>query len=246
MSSPPSPPRAQDELACFFWSDETMRSRNVGDAVLSGTVDSPAPPAPLIADWERDIAQQLQLEAGDVQPLSLPRARLRWPDYKSCVQAAADWTRSLGLQELLATSDVALMACRGATYHHDGVVYGGMAFCNLFLSEDKGLDLHFPAVGLRMPLSRGTVVIFDTGQPHAVIPRGSSGFDAAAFGPGTDCSTVFLSWELPIEDVHVARALGIRFDTDPGTAAVLDEAQLRRSGACAAVCPDSGRWDRTA
>jgi hypothetical protein len=246
MSPLPSLPRVQDELACFFWSGETIRSRSVSDTVLSGTVDIPAPPALLNADWEREIAQQLQLEAGEVEPLSLPRARMRWPDYKHCVQAVADWTRCLGLQELLAGADVALMACRGARYHHDGDQYGGMAFCNLFLGEDKGLDIHFPAAGRRIPISRGTVVIFDTGQPHAVIERGSSGFDAASFGPGRDCSHVFLSWELPVEDTQIAHALGIRFDTDPGTAALLEEGRLCRRGALATVCAASGRWCGTA
>lgn len=246
MSPPPSPSHAPDELACFFWSGETIRSRSVSDTVLSGNLAVPSPPALLTADWEREIALQLQLEAGDVEPLSLPRARRRWPDYKHCEQAVADWTRSLGLQEVLAGADVALMACRGAKYHHDGVQYGGMAFCNLFLSEDKGLDLHFPAAGRRIPLVRGIVVIFDTGQPHAVIERGSSGFDAAAFGPGRDCSTVFLSWELPVEDTRIAHALGIRFDTDQGAAVLLDQAQLQRSGTTATVCAESGRWCRAA
>jgi hypothetical protein len=242
MSSPLSPPHAQNKLTCFFWSGETIRSRSVSDTVLSGHVAVPAPPALLTTDWEREIALQLELAAGEVEPLPLPRARMRWPDYRQCVQAVADWTRSLGLQEVLAVSEVALMACRGAKYHHDADQYGGMAFCNLFLSEDQGLDIHFPAAGRRIPLRRGTVVIFDTSQPHAVIKRDSSGFDTSDFLPGTDCSTVFLSWELPIEEVHVARALGIRFDTDPGAAVLLDEGQLLRHGASADVCAASGRW----
>jgi hypothetical protein len=242
MSSPLPPLHAQNELTCHFWSGEALRSRSVSHTILSGTLAVPAPPALLFADWEREIRLQLQLEPGEVQPLPLPRARLRWPDYKYCVQAVADWTRSLGLQELLSAADVALMACRGAAYHHDGAQYGGMAFCNLFLSEDKGLDLHFPAASRRIPLVRGTVAIFDTGQPHAVIKRGSSGFDAPAFGPGTDCSTVFLSWELPIENADVAHALGIRFEIDPATAALLDQGQLRRHGAPADLCSLSGHW----
>ncbi|MDP3169345.1 MAG: hypothetical protein Q8M91_03305, partial [Polaromonas sp.] len=130
MNLPPDPPIVRDALVCHFWSDDTLRSRSVSDTVLSGKVAVAAPPALLTADWEREIALQLQLEAGDVEPLSLPRARMRWPDYKQGVQAVADWTRSLGLQEVLAGADVALMACRGAKYHHDGVQYGGMAFCN--------------------------------------------------------------------------------------------------------------------
>ena len=190
-------------------------NRNVGNIVLTGTVEIPAPPTRLLAYWEREMSQQLNLEAGDVEELPLTRARMRWPDYSACVQAAADWTRSLGLVEVLASSEIALMACRGARYHHDAEQYGGSAFCNLFLSDDKGLDLHFPHIGLRIPLTRGTVVIFDTAQPHAVIPRratDSHGFHASDFPPELDCSQVFLTWELPIDNAHVAQALDISFE----------------------------------
>jgi len=235
---------SRDPLVSYFWSGDTLRSRSVSDVVLSGTLDVPAPPARLFADWERDISSRLFLEPGDVEPLPLARARARWPDYRHCVQAVSDWTRTLGLPEVLAASDVALMACRGARYHHDGAQYGGAAFCNLFLSEDKGLDLHFPSAGLRIPLVRGTAVIFDTGQPHAVIRRRCSGFDVADFAPGQDCTQLFLTWELPIEDAHVARALRVDFDIDPSAASQLDEEQVLVNGERAVVCPDSGRWRR--
>ncbi|MGO4391197.1 hypothetical protein AB4Z46_07560 [Variovorax sp. M-6] len=231
-------------LASYFWSGDAIRSRSVSDVVLTGTVDVPAPPARLMADWQREISLRLDLEPGDVEPLPLARARMRWPDYRHCVQAATDWTRTLGLHEVLASSDVALMACRGAKYHHDGAHYGGAAFCNLFLSEDKGLDLHFPSAGHRIPLARGTAVIFDTGQPHAVIRRHSDRFDVADFTPDQDCTQLFLTWELPIENVQVGRALRIAFDVDPSTSLQLDEEQVWLNGARARVCPDSGRWCR--
>ena len=207
-----SPPDAHGPSTIRFLSGDVLRNRRVGEVVRVGTVDVPKPPARLTADWEREVSSVLALEPGDVEPLPLPRARLRWPDYRQCVQAMADWTGALGLSEVLASSELALMACRGAKYHHDAVQYGGAAFCNLFMSEDKGLDLLFPRASLRIPLARGTAVVFDTGQPHAVVRRGCSGFDAADFADGVDCTVVFLSWELPIEDQHVARALGVVFD----------------------------------
>lgn len=229
-------------LASYYWSGDAIRSRRVSDVVLTGTVDVPAPPARLVADWQRELSQRLDLEPGDVETLPLARARVRWPEYRHCVQAVADWTRTLGLHEVLASSDVALMACRGAKYHHDGERYGSSAFCNLFLSEDRGLDLHFPATGHRFPLVRGTAVIFDTGQPHAVIDRSSSGFDVGDFSPERQRDQVFLSWELPIEDVHIARALGVAFDIDPETALRLEDEQVWLNGARARVCPATGRW----
>jgi hypothetical protein len=231
-------------LTSYFRSGDTIRSRRVSDLVLSGTLDVPAPPTRLLADWVREIASQLVLEAGDVEPMPLARARARWPDYSRCVQAVSDWTCALGLPDVLASSDVALMACRGARYHHDAAQYGGAAFCNLFMSEDKGLDLHFPALDRRIPLTRGTAVIFDTGQPHGVIQRGSSGFNAADFALERDCIQIFLTWELPIEDAHVGQALEVAFDVAPSASLHMDQEELRLNDERVIVCPDSGRWCR--
>lgn len=242
MTPPSQRHRVHDLIAAYFWSGDAIRSRRVSDLVLTGTVDIPALPARLVADWARDISLLLELKSGDVEALSLARARVRWPDFKHCLQAVTEWTRTLGLQDLLASSDVALMACRGAKYHHDGGQYGSAAFCNLFLSEDCGLDLHFPYTDQRIPLTRGTAVVFDTGQPHAVIDRHSTGFKEADFPADRDCTQVFLTWELPIENADVAQALRIDFDIAPSTALRLDREQVWLNGAIANVCPDSGEW----
>lgn len=232
----------QDRLVSYFLSGEAIRSRSVSSTIYTDTLNVPSPPARLVADWERDLSTRLHLESGEVEALPLARARARWPGYRHGVQTVADWTATLGLPDLLATSEVALMACRGARYHHDGAQYGAAAFCNLFLSEDRGLDLHFPSVGRRIPLRRGSVVLFDTGQPHAVIARGSKGFDVDDFLPGQDCTQVFLTWELPIENARVAQALGIDFDIDPLTPSLPGQEQVQRNGVLASVCPDSGQW----
>lgn len=242
MSDLPQAHRMQDLLASYYWHGDVIRSRSVSNVVLSGRVDVPVPPARLLADWERETSLRLGLEPGDVEALPLARARTRWPDYRHCVQAMADWARTLGLRDAFATSEVALMVCRGARYHHDGAQYGGAAFCNLFLSEDRGLDLHFSSTGHRIPLTRGTAVIFDTGQPHAVIRRGGEGFLVADYPPDQDCTQVFLSWELPIENADVGRALRVDFDIDASTSLRLDEEQVWLNGARASVCPASGQW----
>lgn len=234
--------RFETSPVSYYRSGDVIRSRSVSDVVLTGSLDVPAPSTRLVADWERDISSRLSLAPGDVEALPLPRARARWPDYKHCVQAASHWTRTLGLKDGLATSEVALMVCRGARYHHDGAQYGGAAFCNLFLSDAKDLDLHFPATGHRIPLARGTVVIFDTGQPHAVIDRRSGGFDAADFPPDRDCTQVFLTWELDIESADVAKVLGIDFDIDTKSASQWGDEQVWVNGAARNVCPASGRW----
>ena len=245
MSHRPRPHQAPDRLVSYYRSGDAMRSRSVSNIVLSGTVNVPAPPARLVADWNRDTSLRLALEPGDVEALPLARARARWPDYRRCVGAVSDWTHALGLNGVLASSEVALMACRGARYHHDGAQYGGSAFCNLFLSEDKGLDLHFSSTGHRIPLHRGTVLVFDTGQPHGVIDRRGNGFNVADFPPDRDCTQVFLTWELPIENINTARALQIAFDVDRSSALLPDREQVRLNGTEVCVRPESGQWHAT-
>lgn len=242
MNAPSQPLMEQSHLTSYYWSGDVIRSRSVSDVMLSSTVDVPAPSARLTADWEREITQRLNLEPGDVEALPLARARTRWPDYRYCVDAVTVWTHTLGLHNVLSSAEAALMACRGAKYHHDGEHYGSAAFCNVFLSEDKGLDLHFSSTGHRIPLVRGTVVLFDTGQPHAVIQRNSSSFNVADFPPQQDCNLVFLTWEFPIENAHVLGALAVSLDVDPSTALLLDEEQVWMNGARVKVCPNSGQW----
>ncbi len=215
-----------------------LRSRSVSQVLLVTHLALPTPPTRVVADWEREIAHDLQLAPGDVETLPWARTQARWRDWRQCVQAARDWTQSLGMGDVLTDAEVALMACRGARYHHDGALYGGSAFCNVFLSEDRGLDLHFPGTGVRIPLKRGTAVVFDTCQQHAVIDRRSSGFAVTDFGAERDCSQVFLTWELPLAHALVAKALGIRFEPD-GQA---DQGRVLLNGKTARVCEHTGRW----
>jgi hypothetical protein len=225
----------------YFPSGAAMRSRTVGGTILTQDLAVPTVPARLTADWEREILQ-LAMTPGDVEALSFARTRARWREYPECVQALGSWMQVLGLTQALATGDVAIMACRGARYHHDALQYGDKAFCNLFLSEDRGLDLHFPSADRRIALRRGCAVIFDTAQPHAVIARSAGDYRESDFAPGSNCTQVFLSWELPIEDAPMARALGVTLDVAPDTAAQLGESQLWFSGAQAEVCPHTGQW----
>lgn len=230
--------RAPDPLAVHYLSGAAMRSRGVAAAALTATLDVPPAPARAAADWEREIATRLCLEPGDVEQMPLARTRARWPGFGRCLDAMRGWTGALGLAAALDEADMALMACRGARFHHDAGQYGDAVFCNLFLSEDKGLDVVFPGSGQRIALARGTAMIFDTAQPHAVVPRGRDRFRESDFAGGADLSQLFLTWELPVEAPGVAQALGIVFDVD----APQDEEQVRRGGARVEVDPASGRW----
>jgi hypothetical protein len=91
-------------------------------------------------------------------------------------------------------------------------------------------------------LALGTMVVFDTGQPHAVVPRGKDRFDPADFAADRDRTQVFLTWELPVEDPRVAQALGLVLDVEPPAGTVAAVEGSRRGGRPARVCPASGRW----
>lgn len=231
-----------DVLTATFRSGDVMRWRSVSAMVRSAVLEVPVPPARLVADWRREIFSQLGLEPGDIEALPLARTRLRWREFPGCVDAAERWMQTLGLPDVLQSSEMALMGSRGTGYHHDGAHYGGAAFCNVFLSEDGGTEMHFPAAGHRIALARGTAVIFDPCQPHAIIKRGAPGFDEADFSPEQDRAQVFLTWELPIERVDVMRALGVTFDmVGAGTLPALPQ-QVWREGAPARLCPRTGAW----
>jgi len=231
-----------DALTSTFRSGDLMRSRSVSAVVRSAVVDIPIPPTRLLADWQREISLQLGLETGDIETLPLARTRLRWPQLRRCFDAVEQWMAALGLPAVLSSSEVALMASRGTTYHHDGAYYGSAAFCNVFLSEDSGTDFHFPAAGHRIALVRGTAVMFDPCQPHAIIKRGATGFDEADFAPEQMRPQVFLTWELPIEQDDVKRALGITFDIAPVTSSQCHGEQVWRNGAPVKLCPKTGGW----
>ncbi len=230
-----------DALTAIFRSGAAMCRRNVSAVVQSTVLDLPAPPAALEADWQREISLQMCLEPGDIETLSLARTRFRWPEFGHCIDAVERWIAERDLPQLLNSSDMALMASRGTRYHHDGGQYGGSVFCNVFLSDDSGTDFHFPASGHRIALKRGTAVIFDPCQPHAIIRSGSPGFDAADFASAMR-PQVFLTWELPVEHDGIRKALGITLHADPGMSAQDEEERVLRNGLAVALCPATGTW----
>ena len=85
-------------------------------------------------------------------------------------------------------------------------------------------------------------MIFDTAQPHGVIPRNSSGFSAADIPVNADHVQIFLTWELPIEDARVARALGVSIDIAAITDVAMASEDVFLNGERVVVCPETGRW----
>jgi len=230
-----------DVLTASFLSGAALRRRSVSAAVRGTVLDLPIAPPSLLADWRREIAEHLRLQPGDIEAMRWARTRLRWREHRRCLEAAGRWMQALNLPGLLDCSELALMASRGTPYHHDGALYADAAFCNVFLSEDSGTDLHFPLSGVRIALLRGSAVVFDPCQPHAIIKRGAHGFAADDFAPATMQPQVFLTWEMPIEREDLARTLGIGFDLPAPAASSQQEAGVWHNGAPIQLCPASGQ-----
>lgn len=232
-------------LRVFYAHAGQRLQRNASARVLHDTLTIPQVPPRIQNDWAREVAA-LGLMHGDVEPLPLARTIMRWSDYSQCGAAVAEWLAQLGLPGLLSVDDLALMACLGTPYHHDAELYGDRVFCNLFLSPDCGMDLHFPALDRRIPLQQGTVVVFDTAQPHAVIPRTSEDFDRSDFAADSDCLQVFLTWELPLANTRLQEVLQIDVVTAPSLNASSDTSAAINAvwlgDVPVAVCPDSGCW----
>ncbi|RYZ12517.1 MAG: hypothetical protein EOO24_03060 [Comamonadaceae bacterium] len=255
MCIDPPPLDNAQRLTASYSEDLGRRCRTVGGRVQAGRIDLAPVPARLLIDWHRETIELNPLQVGDVEPLPLARAMARWPGYRSCVNAALGWMGSFGGDAVQPDDELALMACRGARYHHDAHRYAGSAFFNVFVCEDLGLDLHFPYLDHRIPLTRGTVVLFDTGQPHGVIRRDAVGFDPAGFDDGVDRLQCFLTWELSIERSGLAAALGVNFlaveepaELVPdGTASDVGQpaGRLRLGPGTVEVCAESGRWQPT-
>ena len=87
-------------------------------------------------------------------------------------------------------------------------------------------------------------MIFDTGQPHGVIQRGSGSFRVADFAPDQDCIQIFLTWSFPSKMPTLGKHFEVVFDIARPTSSQLDEEQVWLNGAPAAVCPETGRWYR--
>jgi hypothetical protein len=109
-----------------------------------------------------------------------------------------------------------------------------------WMSEAKGLDLHFPYANKRIHLQRGSVVVFDTAQPHAVTARASMEFSEDAFTPERDCTLLFLTWELPITYPALASAHGLNTQTNTDSTLQLVSGQLLNNGELLHLCPRTG------
>jgi hypothetical protein len=204
-------------------------SRTISAAVLSGKVDL-APMSEQQNDlWSEHVGGAGFMEMGGIANFG-QKTGLVTPD----VQLAIDtWLAAQGIRAVREHEALPL-ACTGAGFHHD-LDYKDEIFCVVWLSDDTPWDVYFPYIEKRIPLEYGTIFVFDSMQPHGVVPHGKSVFDASTFEYGTG---VFASQDLVINRTCRQR-MGIEKYSCKGKRGmqVLDEEYVRDN-----LCPETGAW----
>jgi hypothetical protein len=92
------------------------------------------------------------------------------------------WLATFGIREQDYVDAGTLNACEGSTFHEDSQAYADEFFCIQWLEHTDPWDLVFPVSGVRIPLSRGTTVLFDPANVHGVVARGHAAFDEESLG----------------------------------------------------------------
>jgi hypothetical protein len=151
---------------------------------------------------------------GDVS--AVPFAALREaPLEPGLLGVLLDWLQEQGFPDLSERVAVSVLGCRAVPFHQDLYAFGDSLFCVVWLADDCGLELVFPAEETRVPLQRGTVVVFDSGQPHGVLRAGAETYQEDAY-PG-QALQMFVSLDIGATLPGVASRMGIRsFDTPVG------------------------------
>ena len=212
-------------------------SRTVSDVVLSGVLDLGAVSA--IDDWA-DSTSNFAYGPGEVFTIEAFHAKT-WAGVQRCRDLATDWAEQQGVGEAFRVSEVSALACAGSSFHHDAVGFPGVVFCIVWLSEDANLDMYLPHIDRRIPLRAGTIVLFDSAQPHGVVERGSKTWCEKSYGNREEWTQFFLSWDLDLTANDVARTLQIELSQDVLTDCH-DDFNPRVNGAASRVHPDSGAW----
>ncbi len=115
-----------------------------------------------------------------------------------------------GEREPMSVGTVQLV-CRGARPHYDvgAPAWERTLFWALAL-QDSDTDLLFGHLSLRFPVRAGMLFVFDPGQPHAVVSRGSESFRASDFKKASN-RQYFLTCERKLSPDEW-RALGVVID----------------------------------
>jgi hypothetical protein len=215
-------------------------SRSVSDVVITGKLELDALDAEALTNWSSSYSSS---QPGDVEAVRLSDGFGQHEDVRPIEEAILKWAASENLSEVFADAHVAPLVCQGANFHSDGVNFPGEAFCIVWISEQVGLDLLFPNINVRVPLEQGTVVLFDPAQPHGVVVKGASEWDAGVYYEKIVEPTQHLvSFDLDLLHDQLRQRMAVNFQPHGGPSEGRD---IRKNGKCVKVDHLTGMWKPT-
>lgn len=209
--------------------------RTLSDKILSGKLALPAEQAAVSRAW-RESLEDVTQRVGDVSNLGADVARAN-PVDESTLNSVFAWLLEQGLPDLSGPSSMSIFGCRAAPFHHDMWAFGDSLFCVVWMSEDVGLELVFPQLGKRVPLEMGTVIVFDSGQPHGVLWKGKKHYVEASYEQLPVQTFVSVDFGAMLDGVM--EHMGIRsFDSPTGWPGLV----VGEGDAGPKMQPRTGRW----
>lgn len=165
-------------------------TRTISSTVVSGLVSLPPLTNEENDEWSEHIGEAGFTGVGGIANFA-DKTNLISPAIQTAID---DWLKAHNIRA--ARRHPALpLACTGAGFHHDSD-YSDEVFCVVWLSDDTPWDVYFPFIDKRIPLKYGTIFLFDSVQPHGVVPHGATTFDEESFEYMTG---VFASQDLVID-----------------------------------------------
>lgn len=220
---------------------EGDHSRNTSEKVFWGRLEIPALDSEVRDAWIAQAIDRGLQDSGDITAVNAPARG--WDAFEQVQTQLHRWAQQNGFEQAVANGSVSVLACYGASFHTDGDGFPDTAFCVVWLGQDCGQDLLFPHLDVRIPLTYGTVVLFDSAQPHGVVERGASQWvpDEYFERRGKLCQC-FLSWDMEIHREELAALMEVSVEpTPPGRHASHMTPFIE--GYRADVEQDTGAWE---
>lgn len=208
--------------------------RTVGRHVVAGKIKVPATQNASSRVWRQSFSYSCP-DVGDIDPAPF-EVLDRAPPAPGLESRMFSWLRKNVARNLGESVSLNAVACRAAPFHHDVSCFAHFAFCVVWLEESCGLDLVFPHLQKRIPLEKGTIVLFDSAQVHGVVHTGRDRFLPAEYESLT--AQLFLSADIELTSSGIAGLMGIEMrSTDSGWSGPVVKAGVAGS----AIDPETGR-----
>jgi hypothetical protein len=210
--------------------------RTISEKVFVGQIDVGDKQKTVSKSWVSSISKW-GIDPGEVDAVS-SKVLAAHPVDDVLIADALEWFSERGLMISPESSGLTVMQCRAVGFHQDIACYGDKLFAIVWLGEQPGLDLFFPHINVRVPLNMGTVVIFDSGQPHGVLGREFIYYNEEAHS-GVQVNN-FLSFEFEANQRSTASVMNYQLlencNNWRGKIAVMPHGMTQN------VCKESGYW----